>query len=105
MANESSEADKEGDLEDQLDRYREEFGYPAYGDLPRFKDLMLKSLHDHYPEEDFSSIRIARELGFTDGLLMVAAEEYLRPGGLAWWKRFVLFWRRPMHAVGPRRLT
>src|SRR5712692_11260986 len=105
MAKESSEADKEGDLEDQLDRYRKEFGYPAYGDLPPFKDLMLKSLHDHYPEVDFSSIRIARELGFTHCLLMVAAEEYLRPAGLSWSKLFILLWLRAMQEEGQEGLN
>ncbi len=105
MAKESSEADKEGDLEEQIDRYRKEFGYPAYGDLPPFKNLMLKSLHDHYPEVDFSSIRIARELGFTHGLLMVAAEEYLRPAGLSWSKLFILLWLRAMQEEGQEGLN
>ena len=105
MANESSEADKGGDLENQIDRYRKEFGYPAYGDPPPFKDLMLKSLHDHYPEVDFSSIRIARELGFTHGLLMVAAEEYLRPAGLSWSKLFILLWLRAMQEEGQEGLN
>jgi DNA-binding MarR family transcriptional regulator len=105
MAKENSSADTEGDLEDEIDRYRKEFDHPAYGDLPPFKDLMLKSLHNHYPEVDFSSIRIARELGFTHGLMMVAAEEYLRPAGLSWSKLFILLWLRAMQEEGKEGLN
>src|SRR5215472_1252212 len=105
MAKESSEAERERDLEDEIDRYRKEFSHPAYGDHPPFKDLMLKSLHDHFPEVDFSSIRIARELGFTHGLMMVAAEEYLRPAGLSWSKLFILLWLRAMQEEGKEGLN
>ena len=105
MAKESSEASKEGDLGDQIERYRKEFGYPVYGDLPPFKDLMFKSLQDHFPGVDFSSIRVVRELGFTHGLLMMAEEEYLRPAGLSWSKLFILLWLRAMQEEGKEGLN
>ncbi len=105
MAKESSEASTERDLEDQIARHRKEFGFPAYGDSIPFKNLMLKSLLNHYPEVDLSSIRVVRELGFTHGLLMVAADEYLRPAGLSWSKLFILLWLRAMQEEGHEGLN
>ena len=105
MAKESSEAGTESDLEDQIARHRKEFGYPAYGASIPFKNLMLKSLHNHYPEVDFSTIRTVREVGFTHGLLMVVAEEYLRPAGLSWSKLFILLWLRAMQEEGHEGLN
>ena len=105
MAKESSEASTERDLEDQIARHRKEFGFPAYGDSIPFKNLMLKSLLNHYPEVDLSSIRVVRELGFTHGLLMIAADEYLRPAGLSWSKLFILLWLRAMQEEGHEGLN
>jgi len=105
MANEKSETAEERDWEGKIDRHIKEFGFPTFGDSTLFKSLMLKSLAHHYPDVDLSSIRIARELGLTHALLMISAEEYLRPAGLSWSKLFILLWLRAMQEEGKQGLN
>ncbi len=94
MVNDNGANDGAGHQEDLIARHMEEFGLPACGDSTIFKGLMLKSLVSHYPEVDLSAIRIARELGFAHTLMMVSADELLRPAGLSWSKLFLLLWLR-----------
>lgn len=99
MIHESSETSEAYDLEEHIARHMEEFGPPASGNSKMFKSLMC-----HYPEADLSAIRVARELGLTYTLMMVSAEEYLRPAGLSWSKLFILLWLRAMQEEGKHGL-
>lgn len=102
MVNESSE---DGDYMDRIARHMEEFGLPAFGDVKMFKDLMLKSIVSHHPEVDLNAVRVARELGLTQALMMVSIEEHLRPAGLSWSKLFILLWLRAIQDTGEKGLN
>src|SRR5712691_4633596 len=99
MANENSGAAEDISVKERIARHIGEFG-PAFGDRK-----VLESLVSHYPEVDLSSIRIARELGFTHALLMASAEEYFRPAGLSWSKLFILLWLRAIQDEGGKGLN
>ena len=99
MANESNGAADDFTVEERIARHIGDFG-PAFGDKK-----ILKSIISHYPEIDLSSIRVARELGFTHALLMGAAEEYFRPAGLSWSKLFILLWLRAIQDEGGKGLN
>lgn len=105
MVNENSGDDEESDLEECLTRHMEEFGHLALGDSKMLKSLMLKSLISHYPEVDLGALRVARELSITHTLLMVSAEEHLRPVGLSWSKLFILLWLRAIQDAGEQGLN
>ena len=105
MTDENSEAVEERDLDERIARHEQEFGIPAFGGHRMFKSLMLKSLMKHFPDVDVSALRIARELGFTQALMMASADEYLRPCGLSWSKLFILLWLRAMQETGEKGLN
>jgi DNA-binding MarR family transcriptional regulator len=105
MMDKNSEAGEERNLDERLARHEQEFGIPAFGGHRQFKNLMLKSLMRHYADVDVDALRIARELGFTQALMMASAEEYLRPSGLSWSKLFILLWLRAMQEAGEKGLN
>jgi len=100
MVNESSKISEAGDLEGNIARHMEEFGFPASGN-----SKMLKSIMYHYPEAELGAIRVMRELNLTHALLMASADVYLRPAGLSWSKLFLLLWLRAMQEEGKQGLN
>src|SRR2546428_10423050 len=105
MTNENNETDENHNQDDRIVRHLEEFGPSAFGGSDLLKSIMLKSLLHYYPEVDLSSLRIARELSFTQALMMTWAEEYLRSSGLSWSKLFILLWLRAMQDAGEKGLN
>ena len=95
---------EDGDSLNRIARHMEEFGLPAFGDNKMFKGLMLKSVVSHCPQADLSAIRVARELGFAQALMMASIEEHLRPTGLSWSKLFILLWLRAIQETGGKGL-
>jgi DNA-binding MarR family transcriptional regulator len=105
MTNENNETDENHNQDDRIVRHLEEFGPSAFGGSDLLKSIMLKSLSHYYPEVDLSSLRIARELNFTQTLMMTWAEEYLRSSGLSWSKLFILLCLRAMQDAGEKGLN
>ncbi len=105
MTNENNEAGENHNQDDRIVRHLEEFGPSAFGGSDLLKSIMLKSLLHYYPEVDLSSLRIARELNFTQTLMMTWAEEYLRSSGLSWSKLFILLCLRAMQDAGEKGLN
>lgn len=105
MTNENNEAGENHNQDDRIVRHLEEFGPSAFGGSDLLKSIMLKSLSHYYPEVDLSSLRIARELNFTQTLMMTWAEEYLRSSGLSWSKLFILLCLRAMQDAGEKGLN
>ena len=105
MTNENNETDENHNQDDRIVRHLEEFGPSAFGGSDLLKSIMLKSLLHYYPEVDLSSLRIARELSFTQALMMTWAEEYLRSSGLSWSKLFILLCLRAMQDAGEKGLN
>ena len=105
MTNENNETGENHNQDDRIVRHLEEFGPSAFGGSDLLKSIMLKSLLHYYPEVDLSSLRIARELNFTQTLMMTWAEEYLRSSGLSWSKLFILLCLRAMQDAGEKGLN
>jgi len=105
MTDKHGVVDEERSLDERIARHEQEFGLPAFGGHKLFKNIMLKNLMSHYPEVDVDALRIARELSFTQALMMASAEEYLRPNGLSWSKLFILLWLRAIQEAGERGLN
>ena len=105
ITNENNKAGENHNQDDLIARHLEEFGLSAFGGSDLLKSIMLKSLMHYYPEIDLGAIRIARELSFTQALMMTWAEEYLRPSSLSWSKLFILLWLRAMQDAGEKGLN
>ena len=105
MTNENNEADENHNQDDRIALHLQEFGLSAFGGSDMLKSTILKSLLHYYPEIDLGAIRIARELSFTQALMMSWTEEHLRPSGLSWSKLFILLWLRAMQDAGEKGLN